>query len=346
MEQINLLKSPSTTSVVDNKNSASVSSDDSKKTYYEKPDGAKLIAAGLSALGVIAAATIAIAKRKSPGKAASEAGEQLQEVASKTIRRAVPNAAEQVADVATNVQRVAKDVAEEASQAVSNGGNYQKIKSGATRNFSHDDKKVVKEALSEAKDALNKADKQRVANRSSKFNIVDGAKTAIDNQKVAMKSATNSTEILTITSEADEAARRAKNNARALADTAVTRREKKLARVANNRANEVQKKANSVHEMADKKSVQLANEHSDKITNLDKMKKTAGYAEGLEKQKQNAIKTQENAVKRMNKKELQRAKNKFSGKNTQYLQSILDSNKYANETEKTAIMQIISERQN
>lgn len=339
MEQINSMVSVRANTPVKNDSKTSSPIDKIKQKIDEVPDGAKKIAAGLGALSAIAIATIAIVKHKNAGKVVNEVKEEAFDAATEAF------------DVATKIipktskdipHKAAETIAQEAVDKVADGANYQKIRREATRNLTHNEKAVVKEKLSEFNASLNKARQERLIERGKNAKVAKGAPAIAEQANQGMKSARTVEEINARVSAAQQAADSAKAKASELAQNTSTKGDVRRATYAQHKYEQAQRNANIVKENGEKRAQELIDQAEKKAENIAKMQATKGYEAGLEKQAVNAQNTTANAIKRDYKQQLNKYMKKHAGESKFKLEASLRNGKYADETEKTAIMQLLA----
>ena len=336
MEQINSMVSVRANTPVKNDSKTSSPIDKIKQKIDEVPDGAKKIAAGLGALSAIAIATIAIVKHKNAGKAVNEVKEEVAEAASKVVDKTSKTV------VRKTVQKAPETIAQEAVDKVADGANYQKIRREATRNLTHNEKAVVKEKLSEFNASLNKARQERLIERGKNAKVAKGAPAIAEQANQGMKSARTVEEINARVSAAQQAANSAKVKASELAQNTSTKGDVRRATYAQHKYEQAQRNANIVEENAQKRAQELIDQAEKKAENIAKMQATKGYEAGLEKQAVNAQNTMANAIKRDYNQQLNKYMKKHAGESKYKLEASLKNGKYADETEKTAIMQLLA----
>lgn len=332
MEQINSMVSVRANTPVKNDSKTSSPIDKIKQKIDEVPDGAKKIAAGLGALSAIAIATIAIVKHKNAGKAVNEVKEEAFDVATKII----PKTSKDIP------HKASETIAQEAVDKVANGANYQKIRREATRNLTHNEKAVVKEKLSEFNASLNKARQERLIERGKNAKVAKGAPAIAEQANQGMKSARTVEEINARVSAAQQAADSAKAKASELAQNTSTKGDVRRATYAQHKYEQAQRNANIVKENGEKRAQELIDQAEKKAENIAKMQATKGYEAGLEKQAVNAQNTMANAIKRDYNQQLNKYMKKHAGESKFKLEASLKNGKYADETEKTAIMQLLA----
>lgn len=129
------------------------------KEKFDNMDNGEKIVAGLTGLGVLALATLAIAKGRHKAVEVpkpkikpdvAQQGANVIDNVTNSVRPTIsvshtPRLEKRTDDFSQGIER-----AQQAAKEYSQGGNYGKIKKEATRNLSHDGKKVTKELLSEA----------------------------------------------------------------------------------------------------------------------------------------------------------------------------------------------------
>ena len=336
MEQINSMVSVRANTPVNNDSKTSSPIDKIKQKIDEVPDGAKKIAAGLGALSAIAIATIAIVKHKNAGKAVNEVKEEVAEAASKVVDKTSKTV------VRKTVQKAPETIAQEAVDKVADGANYQKIRREATRNLTHNEKAIVKEKLSEFNANLNKARQEKLIERGKNAKVAKGAPAIAEQANQGMKSARTVEEINARVSAAQQAANSAKVKASELAQNTSTKGDVRRATYAQHKYEQAQRNANIVEENAQKRAQELIDQAEKKAENIAKMQATKGYEAGLEKQAVNAQNTTANAIKRDYKQQLNKYMKKHAGESKFKLEASLRNGKYADETEKTAIMQLLA----
>ncbi len=336
MEQINSMVSVRANTPVKNDSKTSSPIDKIKQKIDEVPDGAKKIAAGLGALSAIAIATIAIVKHKNAGKAVNEVKEEVAEAASKVVDKTSKTV------VRKTVQKAPETIAQEAVDKVADGANYQKIRREATRNLTHNEKAIVKEKLSEFNANLNKARQEKLIERGKNAKVAKGAPAIAEQANQGMKSARTVEEINARVSAAQQAANSAKVKASELAQNTSTKGDVRRATYAQHKYEQAQRNANIVEENAQKRAQELIDQAEKKAENIAKMQATKGYEAGLEKQAVNAQNTTANAIKRDYKQQLNKYMKKHAGESKFKLEASLRNGKYADETEKTAIMQLLA----
>lgn len=315
--------------------SEKTTTDKIKEKWEEIPDGDKQIAAGLSALAAAAIAAIAIMKGKKPAETQEVIQNGLEEVTEQAIKKG--------SSVVTNAidnSRVQK-AAQEAKAAVADGANYGKIRRETLKNKSHNDKKVIQEALHQGVSERN-AKQQQVLQQ--KIGLSQGTQNylkAAEKANQGVGSALSKEELDARKLAANNAAAQARKNADELKQTASTHKETKYAQKAHNEAEQARLKAKTVEQNADKRMQELQDTAAKKEQNIKKLQESPNYEAGLEKQAKNAEVTNKNAQKRLAKKEREKIERKFAGSSQAKLLALADSKKITSE-EREVILDMLN----
>jgi len=312
-----------------------------KEKFNNMEDNEK-ITVGLSALGVLALASLAIAKR--PHKVVETAQEVVNEITQeKPIQQVVENADEIIEEVAPKIyphvdiahqpkiekqqETIAQGVerAIKATQEYVQGGNFGEVKSNATRNLGHDGKKVVQGTLDKvhsAKVAQDITNEHQLANMA---NSATSSATATKNVRQGMKNATRE-QIVEKLDEAYDSAYQAQVNAQQAqvkAQEIGTKKAHKAAFRADKAAQRAEIEADTARYNAYWRNLELAQEQAQKEANVAEQMASQNYKSGLEKKAQSEKQTTINSAKRQvsalkNRPEYKRTlqkfqRNKYSG---------------------------------
>lgn len=257
---------------------------ETKKPENKQKDHSEEIVVGLSALAALALAGFAIARK--PHKA----GDMLQNVGHTPKSQKIQEA------VAEGSKR-AQNAIEEYTQ----GGNYQKIRREATKNLSHDGKKVAKKALEKAHSGkVANEIAQQHANSAKVMNTINANK-AIGKANQGIHSAVSQAEIEARAISAKSAAAMAQRSAdsvKEIAQEMPTHKNIKRAAYAQNQANRAQVQAQQVNDNALAELMAQGREKAAKARNIEALKASPNYQAGVEKQAQNAQKTIQSKVSR------------------------------------------------
>lgn len=315
--------------------SEKTTTDKIKEKWEEIPDGDKQIAAGLSALAAAAIAAIAIMKGKKPAETQEVIQNGLEEVAEQTIKKG--------SSVVTNAidnSRVQK-AAQEAKAAVADGANYSKIRRETLKNKSHNDKKVIQEALHQGVSERNAKQQQVLQQKIGLSQGTQNSLKAAEKANQGVGSALSKEELDARKLAANNAAAQARKNADELKQTASTHKETKYAQKAHNEAEQARLKAKTVEQNADKRMQELQDTAAKKEQNIKKLQESPNYEAGLEKQAKNAEVTNKNAQKRLAKKEREKIERKFAGSSQAKLLALADSKKITPE-EREVILDMLN----
>lgn len=315
--------------------SEKTTTDKIKEKWEEIPDGDKQIAAGLSALAAAAIAAIAIMKGKKPAETQEVIQNGLEEVAEQTIKKG--------SSVVTNAidnSRVQK-AAQEAKEAVADGANYGKIRRETLKNKSHNDKKVIQEALHQGVSERNAKQQQVLQQKIGLSQGTQNSLKAAEKANQGVGSALSKEELDARKLAANNAAAQARKNADELKQTASTHKETKYAQKAHNEAEQARLKAKTVEQNADKRMQELQDAAAKKEQNIKKLQESPNYEAGLEKQAKNAEVTNKNAQKRLAKKEREKIERKFAGSSQAKLLALADSKKITPE-EREVILDMLN----
>lgn len=315
--------------------SEKTTTDKIKEKWEEIPDGDKQIAAGLSALAAAAIAAIAIMKGKKPAETQEVIQNGLEEVAEQTIKKG--------SSVVTNAidnSRVQK-AAQEAKAAVADGANYSKIRRETLKNKSHNDKKVIQEALHQGVSERNAKQQQVLQQKIGLSQGTQNSLKAAEKANQGVRSALSKEELDARKLAANNAAAQARKNADELKQTASTHKETKYAQKAHNEAEQARLKAKTVEQNADKRMQELQDTAAKKEQNIKKLQESPNYEAGLEKQAKNAEVTNKNAQKRLAKKEREKIERKFAGSSQAKLLALADSKKITPE-EREVILDMLN----
>lgn len=315
--------------------SEKTTTDKIKEKWEEIPDGDKQIAAGLSALAAAAIAAIAIMKGKKPAETQEVIQNGLEVAAEQTIKKG--------SSVVTNAidnSRVQK-AAQEAKAAVADGANYGKIRRETLKNNSHNDKKVIKEALHQGVSERNAKQQQVLQQKIGLSQGTQNSLKAAEKANQGVGSALSKEELDARKLAANNAAAQARKNADELKQTASTHKETKYAQKAHNEAEQARLKAKTVEQNADKRMQELQDTAAKKEQNIKKLQESPNYEAGLEKQAKNAEVTNKNAQKRLAKKEREKIERKFAGSSQAKLLALADSKKITPE-EREVILDMLN----
>ena len=315
--------------------SEKTTTDKIKEKWEEIPDGDKQIAVGLSALAAAAIAAIAIMKGKKPAETQEVIQNGLEEVAEQTIKKG--------SSVVTNAidnSRVQK-AAQEAKEAVADGANYGKIRRETLKNKSHNDKKVIQEALHQGVSERNAKQQQVLQQKIGLSQGTQNSLKAAEKANQGVGSALSKEELDARKLAANNAAAQARKNADELKQTASTHKETKYAQKAHNEAEQARLKAKTVEQNADKRMQELQDTAAKKEQNIKKLQESPNYEAGLEKQAKNAEVTNKNAQKRLAKKEREKIERKFAGSSQAKLLALADSKKITPE-EREVILDMLN----
>ncbi len=315
--------------------SEKTTTDKIKEKWEEIPDGDKQIAAGLSALAAAAIAAIAIVKGKKPAETQEVIQNGLEVAAEQTIKKG--------SSVVTNAidnSRVQK-AAQEAKAAVADGANYSKIRRETLKNNSHNDKKVIKEALHQGVSERNAKQQQVLQQKIGLSQGTQNSLKAAEKANQGVGSALSKEELDARKLAANNAAAQARKNADELKQTASTHKETKYAQKAHNEAEQARLKAKTVEQNADKRMQELQDTAAKKEQNIKKLQESPNYEAGLEKQAKNAEVTNKNAQKRLAKKEREKIERKFAGSSQAKLLALADSKKITPE-EREVILDMLN----
>lgn len=239
-----------------------------------------------------------------------------------------------VKDARKIIKNSADDMAKAAANQIKNGASVNAVKKEATKNLSHEGKKVVKEAMSSALDS--KLAQQAMARQNAIKNstVAKKAPSAVKSLKQGTKNATEEVlqgKIQTAKTVASEAAESAKK----LKDVAVanpTHKNKKIAQYAHNQAETAKTQALKVEEKSTKLIQEAREKAAKKAEALAKAQASPNYAAGQVKMQENSVKAAAKSVKRKAARDVakpgyQRALAKFQGYSPEKLQGIVSSSK-------------------
>ncbi len=273
-------------------------------------DNSTKITVGLSALGVMALAALAIKKGKP-----QEVIKEVKDTAVKTV----------------------KEKADDAAGAVIKGENYTQIKKTATNNLNKNNKKVVKEALSTARDAKLEAEKLVRQNMIQNSQTVNQAQGVLKNANQGIKHATVDGLAQKGQIAKEEAAKAAESAAEysRIALEKPTHRNIKYSKVVENRSLKAQNNAQKIADNIAKRKQQIEEAAIRKQENIAKMQASTTpeiLEKGQQKMQENAQKAQAKAIKRaakrdVNKPGYQRALNNLRERGSEQLQGVINSSK-------------------
>ena len=315
------------------------------KNKFENLEDKEKITIGLSALGVLALAALAIAKR--PHKAAEVAQEVVQnsqkgadEVAE--VAQEVVQSAQSAVGHISKEEKTANAVAEgieKGKQAVyeylENNGNYGQIKLQATRNQTKTGKKVAKAMLQEAHSAKVAQD---IANSHNLSNATVQATQSANIAKSTRQGLQNVTDGKKLKESIDTAINAAENakekavEARKLADEIGTKKAKKAAYRAEKAAERTKVEADKTEIKAIKQAINIDEQNAQKNSNRAEQMSNPNFEDGLIKQMLNEDKGAKTRLKNLIKKKTQHGK--MSEK--QALEAIVNDSKETELTRKLA----------
>lgn len=312
------------------------------KNKFENLEDKEKITIGLTALGVLALAALAIAKR--PHKAAETAQgiiQNSQKGANEVAEEVVQSAQSAVGHISKE-EKTANAVAEgieKGKQAVyeylENNGNYGQIKQQATRNQTKTGKKVAKAMLQEAHSAKVAQD---IANSHNLSNATVQATQSANIAKSTRQGLQNVTDGKKLKESIDTAINAAENakekavEARKLADEIGTKKAKKAAYRAEKAAERTKVEADKTEIKAIKQAINIDEQNAQKNSNRADQMSSPNYEDGLIKQMLNEDKGAKTRVKNLIKKKTQHGK--MSEK--QALEAIVNDSKETELTRKLA----------
>ena len=230
------------------------------------------------------------------------------------------------------IQSVEK-IAKSAANKIAKGGNYSKIREEATKNFSKEDKKIIKNTLSEARSAY--VSKQLQQQRNVSKNIQEGlkAKGNIKNSLQGMKSATEEgvKDSVKIAKDSYSTIKNASKDASKLAKNNPTSKNTKLARTMENKRLQAKNELTHVQKQGEIRIQEINAKAEQKAANVAQYR--AGQTkESIEKMQNNAVKTYNNSIKRkvvrdVNKPGYQRAFNRLIKFSPEQLTKVVNSKK-------------------
>ena len=312
------------------------------KNKFENLEDKEKITIGLSALGVLALAALAIAKR--PHKAAEVAQEVVQnsQKGANEVAQEVVQSAQSAVGHISKEEKTANAVAEgieKGKQAVyeylENNGNYGQIKQQATRNQTKTGKKVVKAMLQEAHSAKVAQD---IANSHNLSNATVQAAQSANIAKSTRQGLQNVTDGKKLKESIDTAINAAENakekavEARKLADEIGTKKAKKAAYRAEKAAERTKVEADKTEIKAIKQAINIDEQNAQKNSNIADQMSSPNYEDGLIKQMLNEDKGAKTRLKNLIKKKTQHGK--MSEK--QALEAIVNDSKETELTRKLA----------
>ena len=290
------------------------------KNKIENLEDNEKIIIGLSALGVIALATIAIMKKPhktgeiienvTNDKPAQEIAQQINEIAEEVKPKVKVGHLTKEEKLRQSVQQGAER-AVEATQEYAEGGNYGKIKDKATKNLSHKGKKIVKEKLQEAHSAkvaqdianahnLSNATVQATQNADIAKNARQGLQNVTDNKKLE--------ESVDTALKAVQDAEQKAAEARELAKEVGTKKAHKGAFRADKAAEKTKIEAEKTADRATRQEAKIKAEMAKKEANREAQKASPNYEDGLIKQMLNEDKGAKTRLKNLIKRKTQHGK--------------------------------------
>lgn len=281
------------------------------KNKIEDMEDKEKITVGLSALGVLSLAALAIAKR--PHKVAEVIKDTPVKEVTEVIKQPLQKAAEAAGDVVEDVvkkypkveightpkvqkqqEAISQGVerAIEATKEYVQGGNYGEVRANATKNLSHDGKMVVKGTLDRVHSAKVSHD------ISSEHQLADMVSSASSNAAVAkntrqgMQNASRQ-DVRKKLSRAFDSAYEAETKAleaNKKAQEIGTKKAKKSAKIASNQADRAQAEYNKTEQKAIARRRELAQIQAQKEANIAQQMASPGFEDGQIKQMLNADK--------------------------------------------------------
>ena len=287
------------------------------KNKIKNMEDSEKITVGLSALGVLGLAALAIIKR--PHKAVEVAQEVVDDIAQgKTTQQVAENMDEIVQEVSSKIypkvevghtpfaqkqQEAISQGIERATEAVKEyvrGGNYGEVRANATKNLSHDGKKVVKGTLEQIHSAKVAQDITSEHQLADMVNSVSANTSTAKNARQGMQNASRE-QIIKKLDEAYDSAYQAQvkaNQAQVKAQEIGTKKAKKAAFRADKAAQRAEIEADTTRYRGHQRSLELAQAQAQKEANVAQQKASPNYKTGLEKQDQNAQQASINSAKR------------------------------------------------
>lgn len=275
------------------------------KNKFENMEDGEKITVGLTGLGILGMAIMLI---KKPHKAKEVVEEIADSKPAKEVSQAISEAIEEKAPKIypqievghlPKVQKQQQDIEQGTQKAIEavreyvGGGNYGEIRANATKNLSHDGKKVVKKTLSEVHSEVVA---QEIA---QEHKLADAAIEAADKAKKA-KNVRQGMQNATTPKVAFEKAKKSywsafhanieAKHARDIAQTTGTKRANKRAKVAENKANSAAREFRRTHVQSEAKIGQLQEQAAQKAQNVAEYQSSPHFEDGQVKQMLNADK--------------------------------------------------------
>ena len=312
------------------------------KNKFENLEDKEKITIGLTALGVLALAALAIAKR--PHKAAETAQgiiQNSQKGANEVAEEVVQSAQSAVGHIGKE-EKMANDIAQGiengkqfVQEYIENNGNYGQLRQQATRNQSRTSKKVVKAMLQEAHSAKVAQDIANSHNLSNATVQATQSANIAKNTRQGLQNVTDGKKLKESIDTAINAAENAKEKAveaRKLADEIGTKKAKKAAYRAEKAAERTKVEADKTEIKAIKQTINIDEQNAQKNSNRADQMSSPNYEDGLIKQMLNEDKGAKTRVKNLIKKKTQHGK--MSEK--QALEAIVNDSKETELTRKLA----------
>ena len=277
---------------------------DAVKEKFDNMEDNEKITVGLSALGALGLAALAIARR--PHKAVEMAQDIVNE---KPVQQTVKAASEVVEEAAKKYQKIEvghtpkvqkqqeaiSQGVERATEAVKEyvrGGNYGEVRAKATQNLSHDGKKVVQGTLDRVHSAKVAHD---ISSEHQLADMASGATSSAATVKNARQGMQNATREQ-LTQKLDEAYNSAyqaqvkAQQAQIKAQEIGTKKANKAAFRAEKAAQRAEIEADTARYKAHQRSMELAQQQAKKEANVAQQMASPGFEDGQIKQMLNADK--------------------------------------------------------
>lgn len=197
-------------------------------------------------------------------------------------------------------KQTAEEIAEDAVEKVKNGENYSQTRENATKNLSHDDKKVVKQELSNVRKEQLKAEKAAIEQQKNTTQNVETKSATAKNAIQGMKNADTDTTIAMAVNADDSAKEAAKATAelKEIAKQNPTHKNKLIAQRAHNQAEQARLNGEKALQQGEQRLQTIESEAAKKAANIEAQKASPNYEAGQAKMAANAEKTSANAAKR------------------------------------------------
>ena len=305
--------------IYNNTKSEKTTTEKIKEKWAEIPDGNKKIAAALAGLAALAAAGVAIYRGK-----ASKAQEEIKDAGEEIIQHTAQKAKKAKEEIIANAD-------------------YEKIRREALKNSAHDEKKIIKKEIHEAVAERNSKRQQEHLDRVDLFKNNDRAAKDVVKTNQGINSATGTEELDARIEAAKQAAQKAQDTASELKQKAETKKDRRYAKMAQTRADEARLEAKKVEINADRRKQELVKAQETKAKNIEELKNSPNYEQGLKKMEENREITSNNSAVRIYNRELEKAKKKYRSKNSNHLKALLNKGNIS-ELDKTAIIEILNNR--